>query len=313
MTDDAPSAPAPEPATEAEIEDGRSTGAGRPAAPLPTAGPTPIPRRASSADVSDRRPEYRGAELDAARGPGLGCFWFQLIVLGAFIVLIPVGLELNWPFELLAILLFVVIGLLLFVGQTLVFLLRLVAAERGQGRHRPLASGTKTVGELEDVRLARETTAAGEAPRTAGLDLDAAERLLVDAALARAAGALRHQATFGAFALVLRAGAQAVEPAEPAGRTDAGSLDELLARVRDALAGEPAARAGTCRDARLADPSGVIDAIVVNVESPGREPRGVAVPYRRHGEAVELLDARPVPGEWLLLDPPPPAPDPVRQ
>jgi hypothetical protein len=35
-------------------------------------------------------------------------------------------------------------------GQTIIFLLRLVAADR-RGRRRPLASGTKTVGELEDA------------------------------------------------------------------------------------------------------------------------------------------------------------------
>jgi hypothetical protein len=46
-------------------------------------------------------------------------------------------------------LLFAVIGLLLIAGQTIVFLLRLVAADRRQ-RRRPLASTTKTVGELED-------------------------------------------------------------------------------------------------------------------------------------------------------------------
>ena len=61
----------------------------------------------------------------------------------------------NWPFPVSAALLFAVILLLLVTGQTIIFLLRLVAADR-RGRRRPLASGTKTVGELED---------AGEAPR----------------------------------------------------------------------------------------------------------------------------------------------------
>ena len=60
-----------------------------------------------------------------------------------------------------AALLFIVIFLLLITGQTIIFLLRLVAADR-RGRRRPLASGTKTVGELEDE--ARTTRAA---PRTA--------------------------------------------------------------------------------------------------------------------------------------------------
>jgi hypothetical protein len=132
-----------------------------PAAPEPPAAPpTPAltlpepasPRRAlSSADAGPRRPDYRGEELDPERGPGLGCFWFQAIVLGFFMVLIPIGVNLAWPYELLAILLFIVIGLLLLTGQTVIFLLRLVAADRrAQGRRRPLASPTKTVGELED-------------------------------------------------------------------------------------------------------------------------------------------------------------------
>ncbi len=133
--------------------------------------------RRSSADVAARRPAYRGEELDAARGPGLGCFWFQAVVLALFLVLIPVGITLNWPFEVLATLLFVALGLLLFVGQTLIFLLRLVAADRREaGRRRPLASATPTVGELEDglpgVPGAREATAeavgtAPEAPEAA--------------------------------------------------------------------------------------------------------------------------------------------------
>ena len=124
--------------------------------PAPDRGPAdPAPAtpggRRSSADVAARRPAYKGQELDPARGPGLGCFWLQAGVLAVFLVLIPVGVTLNWPFEVLAALLFVTLGLLLFVGQTLIFLLRLVAADRRDtGRRRPLASATPTVGELED-------------------------------------------------------------------------------------------------------------------------------------------------------------------
>ena len=146
MTDETPNPTAPEPERPVEPRPGP--------APHARPGPAPLPpptRRPSSADTAPRRPEYRGAELDPERGPGLGCFWFQVIVLGFFIVIIPVGLKLNWPFELLAILLFVVIGLLLLTGQTVIFLLRLVAADRrARGRRRPLASASKTVGELED-------------------------------------------------------------------------------------------------------------------------------------------------------------------
>ena len=120
----------------------------------PAATPSPPGERRTSADVTPRRPSYKGDELDPARGPGLGCFWFQAAVLAVFLVLIPVGVSLNWPFELLAALLFVALGLLLFVGQTLIFLLRLVAADRRDaGRRRPLASPTPTVGQLEDALL----------------------------------------------------------------------------------------------------------------------------------------------------------------
>ena len=161
MTDETPNPTAPEPDRPVEPRPGP--------APLPGHAPLPPPaRRPSSADTSPRRPEYRGEELDPERGPGLGCFWFQVIVLGFFIVIIPIGLNLNWPFELLAILLFVVIGLLLLTGQTVIFLLRLVAADRrAQGRRRPLASATKTVGELEDEVGAEAATEPGAGAKAA--------------------------------------------------------------------------------------------------------------------------------------------------
>jgi hypothetical protein len=98
---------------------------------------------------SVRAVPYKGADLDAERGPGLGCFRFQLVVLATLIVLTPIGVAANWPFWLTAGLLFATIGLLLVTGQTIIFLLRLVAADR-RGRRRPLASATRTVGELDD-------------------------------------------------------------------------------------------------------------------------------------------------------------------
>ena len=106
--------------------------------------PTP-PRRPRPAGPV----QYKGEELDAARGPGLGCFRFQLAVLIASIVLTPLSVSWHWPFALSAGLLFVTIALLLTTGQTIIFLLRLVAADR-RTRRRPLASATRTVGELED-------------------------------------------------------------------------------------------------------------------------------------------------------------------
>jgi len=57
-----------------------------------------------------------------------------------------------------AILLFVVIALLLLTGQTMIFLMRLVAADR-RTRRRPLGSATRTVGEIEDADPAAEPAA----------------------------------------------------------------------------------------------------------------------------------------------------------
>ena len=71
-------------------------------------------------------------------------------MLAILVVLTPISVYAGWPDQVSAALLFVTIVLLLFTGQTMIFLLRLVAAER-RGRRRPLASATPTVGELEDA------------------------------------------------------------------------------------------------------------------------------------------------------------------
>ncbi len=94
--------------------------------------------------------QYKGDDLAAERGPGLGCFRFQVIVLAVFLVLTPLSVGWGWPIAVSAVLLFTVILLLLTTGQTVIFLLRLVAADR-RGRRRPLGSATRTVGELEDA------------------------------------------------------------------------------------------------------------------------------------------------------------------
>jgi hypothetical protein len=112
--------------------------------PDPTADPTPGRRPRAGGPV-----QYRGEDLEPERGPGLGCFRFQVIVLAIFIVLAPLSVGWGWPSEVSAALLIAVILLLLVTGQTVIFLLRLVAADR-RGRRRPLASDTRTVGELED-------------------------------------------------------------------------------------------------------------------------------------------------------------------
>jgi hypothetical protein len=100
--------------------------------------------------ISGRPVQYKGDDLDPERGPGLGCFRFQLIVLGIFVVLTPLTVVWQWPDAISAALLFAVVILLLVTGQTIIFLLRLVAADR-RGRRRPLGSATRTVGELEDA------------------------------------------------------------------------------------------------------------------------------------------------------------------
>jgi hypothetical protein len=109
---------------------------------------------------SVRPVEYKGEPLDAARGPGLGCFRFQLILLIVLVVLTPLSVVWAWPTAVSAALLLLTILLLLFAGQTVIFLLRLVAADRREGRRRPLDSATQTVGELEDQ--------ADQAPGAAG-------------------------------------------------------------------------------------------------------------------------------------------------
>jgi hypothetical protein len=94
---------------------------------------------------------YKGAPLDADRGPGLGCFRFQLAVLAVLVVLAPLSAWWGAPDWVSGALLVAVIVLLLVAGQTIIFLLRLVAADRrAAGRRRPVAGRTPTVGQIED-------------------------------------------------------------------------------------------------------------------------------------------------------------------
>lgn len=95
-------------------------------------------------------PEYKGAPLDAERGPGLGCFWFQVVLLVALLILTPLSVLWAWPSMVSAAMLILSLVLLFFVGQTMIFLLRLVAADR-RSRRRPLRDDARrTVGQLED-------------------------------------------------------------------------------------------------------------------------------------------------------------------
>jgi len=98
---------------------------------------------------SQRPIEYKGEPLDAHRGPGLGCFRFQLIVLVIAVILTPLTVAWEWPTWISVFLLALTIVLLLVAGQTIIFLLRLVAADR-RTRRRPLGSSTMTVGQIED-------------------------------------------------------------------------------------------------------------------------------------------------------------------
>jgi len=107
-------------------------------------------------------PEYKGAPLDAERGPGLGCFWIQVVVLVLFIILAPLSAVLNWGPAIATLLLIGVVVLLLLVGQTAIFLLRLVAADR-KTRRAPLGSATKTVGQLEEEARKRAAGDTGDA------------------------------------------------------------------------------------------------------------------------------------------------------
>ena len=107
-----------------------------------------------------RNVEYKGAPLDAGKGPGLGCFWLQIAVLAIVVVLTPLSAAWDWPVLVTIVLMAITLVLLLFVGQTVIFLLRLVAADRrAEGRRRPVRSATPTVGEIED-----ETTEAASPP-----------------------------------------------------------------------------------------------------------------------------------------------------
>ena len=119
--------------------------------------------------ASVRPVAYKGEPLDSERGPGLGCFRFQVGLLVVLIVLTPLSVAWEWPVGISVAFLFVTLVLLLFAGQTVIFLLRLVAADRRDGRRRPLGSTTPTVGQLEDAE-AVEATSEGvtEPPSVAG-------------------------------------------------------------------------------------------------------------------------------------------------
>jgi len=119
-----------------------------------TTPPDPSTSAPAKGTPSHKPADYKGEPLDAERGPGLGCFWIQVATLVFLLVLTPLSVTWAWPEWASAVLLLLILLVLLFAGQTVIFLLRLVAAGRGEGRRRPVASATPTVGELEDAPLA---------------------------------------------------------------------------------------------------------------------------------------------------------------
>jgi hypothetical protein len=100
---------------------------------------------------TERDVQYKGAPLDSAKGPGLGCFWAQVVLLVTAVILTPLSAAWDWPLPVSIVLLATTLVLPLFVGQTSIFLMRLVAADRrAEGRRRPMRSATRTIGEIED-------------------------------------------------------------------------------------------------------------------------------------------------------------------
>lgn len=98
-----------------------------------------------------RMPDYKGEPLDAERGPGLGCFWIQIALLTFFLVFTPLTVTWGWDPTISGILLIITLILLLVSGQTIIFLLRLVAADR-RSRRTPLSTSARpTVGQMEDA------------------------------------------------------------------------------------------------------------------------------------------------------------------
>ena len=102
------------------------------------------------------RPSYKGAPLDAEAGPGLGCFYLQVVLLIILLIVTPLSVVWSCPSWVSAALLILTLIILFFVGMTMVFLLRLVAADR-RSQRRPLREGARrTVGQLEEEAKDRE-------------------------------------------------------------------------------------------------------------------------------------------------------------
>lgn len=135
--------------------------------PVPAAPePDPTPGHRPSGSITQPPPAYKGEPLDGERGPGLGCFWVQVVLLGTLLVLTPLTVVWAWDPAISAGMLIVTLLLLLFAGNTVIFLMRLVAADR-RTRRRPLSeTARKTVGQMEE-EAAAAASPPDEAPPTA--------------------------------------------------------------------------------------------------------------------------------------------------
>ena len=140
----------PQPATGQASDPRPETPAERATAPGDGGGAEGAAAPGTATPGTPAAPLYKGEPLNADRGPGLGCFWVQVVILGVLLVLTPLTVVWAWDPAVSAGLLILTLALLLFAGQTVIFLLRLVAADR-RTRRRPLSEGArKTVGQIEE-------------------------------------------------------------------------------------------------------------------------------------------------------------------
>ena len=110
---------------------------------------------------SVRPVDYKGEPLDGERGPGLGCFRIQAVVLVVLIILTPLSVAWDWPVEVSIAMLFVTLAAAAVRGPDG----HLPAAPRRRGPARGTAtcrspSRTPTVGQLEDAETAETADAA---------------------------------------------------------------------------------------------------------------------------------------------------------
>lgn len=132
--------------------EGRPSEESESAKPRPVTPPQPSDGPHQGAAAAEDRPIYKGAPLDAECGPGLGCFWIQVVTLVVLLILTPLTVILAFPSWVSAALLILSLVILFFVGQTSIFLLRLVAADRRAARRQPLSpTARKTIGQLGDA------------------------------------------------------------------------------------------------------------------------------------------------------------------